>query len=73
MGVSGPRVEAITSQPPGAVTRPELFEEGDHVHEDEQVEGSVFEGERVRVGDLEAHAVGQLVGQQVVCLSDHPW
>ncbi len=49
----------------------ELGEEGDHVEQDDEVERAVLEGERRGVGDLEAHAPGELLRQQALRLLDH--
>ncbi len=69
-----PRARAsatTTSVPPGGGDPRELLEERDHVQEHDEVEGAVREGERGGVGDLEAHAAGELGRKQPPRLVDH--
>lgn len=49
----------------------ELLEEGDHVQEDDEVEGAGLEGQAVCIRDLEANPAGELLRQQSVRFVDH--
>jgi hypothetical protein len=51
----------------------ELLEEGDHVHEDDEVERRVLERQRARIADLKADPAGQLDWEELIRVLDHLW
>jgi hypothetical protein len=70
LGPEGEGEDSVTARrgDPG-----ELLEEGDHVHEDDEVERGGVEGKSGGVGDLEAHSRRRILRQDPPCLGDHPW